>query len=78
MDEMPTESGAGPSGRMPAQTLERSMGRKKAGGKELPERDDKAIKFDRTLADKASYVCARRRAHDGGIPERDVQGSNRG
>lgn len=45
---------------MPATTLERSMGRKKAEGKESPGRDDKAVKFDRTLADKASYVCARR------------------
>ncbi len=45
---------------MPATTLERSMGRKKAEGKESPGRDDKAVKFDRTLADKAGYVCARR------------------
>ena len=29
--------------------------------RESPGRDDKAIKFDRTLADKASYVCSRRK-----------------
>jgi hypothetical protein len=43
---------------MPA-VLEQSMGRRKAG-KDTPLRDDKTVKFDRTLADKAGYVCARR------------------
>jgi hypothetical protein len=40
-------------------TLGKEMGRKKKG-KESPGRDDKAVKFDRTLADKAAFVCARR------------------
>ena len=43
---------------MPA-VLEQSMGRKRAG-KDMPLRDDKTVKFDRNLADKAGYVCARR------------------
>ena len=43
---------------MPA-VLEQSMGRKKAG-KDMPLRDDKSVKLDRDLADKAGYVCARR------------------
>lgn len=30
-------------------------------GKDVPDRDDKAVKFDRTLADKAAFVCSRRR-----------------
>ena len=34
-------------------TLGVSVGRKKRG-KEAPGRDDKAVKFDRTLADKAA------------------------
>ena len=41
-------------------TLERPMARKKTSGKEVPQRDDKTVKFDRELADKASFVCARR------------------
>jgi len=39
--------------------LEKAVGRKKKG-KEAPGRDDKAVKFDRTLADKAAFVCSRR------------------
>ena len=41
-------------------TLERVMARKKTKGKEMPGRDEKAVKLDRTLADKASFVCNRR------------------
>jgi len=44
-----------------APALERSVGKKKAGGRELPGRDDKAVKFDRSLADQASFVCSRRK-----------------
>ena len=45
---------------MTAGTLERPMTRKKTAGTETPGRVDNTVKFDRALADKASYVCARR------------------
>ncbi len=40
---------------------ERSMSaRRRKSGPEKPGRDDKAVKVDRALADKAAYVAARR------------------
>jgi hypothetical protein len=43
---------------MSTRTMERPMGRKRSAGQ--PARDDIAVKFDRTLADKAKLVASRK------------------